>query len=302
MSSMFPRLIVLLSLILPLPLNAVPAAGEPDRQEVILWYRNYDMPSIHALLRLAFDKTPEYGPVRIIRSAEMNQGRALRELRKDSSDVIHLANVASTPERESQLRAIPIPIDGGLLGYRVCLIKPENQPLFEEVRTLGDLRESSIRFGQGQHWPDTKILRANGLEVITSSRFNSLYRMLESDRFECFARGVSEVLFDLEKERTSGLVVENHLMLTYDMPNFFFLSESNVALGHRIQIGLERAILDGSFAVFFDRYFTRAIRALKLGDRRVLRLGNPWTWDRYWPPLTETIMQKTRQRIQLNAH
>lgn len=253
----------------------VRADTAPSR-DYILWYRNFDSPAIHALVDLALRKTPEYGNYRLIRSEELSQGRVLRELSKQQSGLVDIANVATSQERENFLTAIPIPIDGGLLGFRVCVVLPENLPRFENVKTLDDLNASGIRIGQGSHWPDTAILRANGVPVVTHARYEILFAMLRSERFECFARGVGEVLYDLEIENDPNLVIEPNLLLAYAMPSYLFVAPQDRETAHRLQLGMERAILDGSFAEFLSNYYGRAVRALNLSRRQVLILTNPF--------------------------
>lgn len=248
----------------------------PPAREYTLWYRNYDSPAIRALLELALKKTPEYGEFRIIRSEEMGQGRVLRELAHGRTRLIDIANVASSSERESELLAIPIPIDGGLLGFRVCVVLPHSLPLFEGVRTVDDLKERGIRIGQGLHWPDTDILKVNDIPVVTHTRYEILFRMLRNDRFDCFARGVSEVMFDLAIENDPELVIEPSIMLAYPMPSYFFTSPYDYLTAHRVQLGMERAIQDGSFAKFLTQYYGTAIESLALDRRNVIVLRNPF--------------------------
>src|SRR5690606_14087036 len=124
------------------------------------------------------EKTPEYGGFRVLRSAVMVQERALRELTLANSTAIDSANVATNSERERKLVAIPIPIDGGLLGLRVCVTLQDNLPLFEGIRTINDLRSRGLSTGQGLHWPDTPVLSASGIRVVTHARFETLFRML----------------------------------------------------------------------------------------------------------------------------
>ena len=263
---------------LPPPLATADSLISPALapQPVILWYRNYDSPAVHALLTLALEKTPEYGPYQIVRSIEMGQGRALHELMRNSSDVITVANVAATLDREDDLVAIPIPIDSGLLGLRVCLVTPANRDLFEGVDSVAEFRQRGLRVGQGVHWPDTGILQANGVEVITHPQFEILFRMLINDRFECFARGVSEVLYDLEQQHPDEFVIEPHLLIAYPFPSYFFVSRADHETGQRIQLGMERAIEDGSFSAFLDDFYARPVRELGLDQRQVLTLENPF--------------------------
>ncbi|MGF2685542.1 hypothetical protein ACQUWM_03485 [Marinobacter sp. DUT-3] len=248
----------------------------PMEREYKLWYRNYDNPAIRELLELALNKTPEYGDFRITRSEEMGQGRVLRELSRARTSLIDIANVASSSQRESELLAIPIPIDGGLLGFRVCVVLPHSLPLFEGVNSIDDLKERGIRIGQGMHWPDTDILEANDISVVTHTRYEILFRMLRNDRFDCFARGVSEVMFDLEIEDDPNLVIEPSLMLAYPMPSYFFTAPHDYLTAHRVQLGMERAILDGSFARYLADYYSKPIEKLALDRRKVIVLRNPF--------------------------
>ncbi|WP_345782952.1 hypothetical protein [Marinobacter albus] len=252
------------------------AAPFESTRDYILWYRNFDSPAINALVNLALRKTPEYGSFRLVRSQDLSQGRVLRELSRSRSRLVDIANVATSRERERFLAAVPIPIDGGLLGFRVCVVRPEHLPLFREIRTLEDLEESGIRIGQGTHWPDTEVLRANNIEVVTHTRYEILFSMLRNDRFECFARGASEVLYDLEVEADPNLVIEPDILLAYAMPSYLFVAPEDKQTAHRLQLGMERAILDGSFAEFLRTYYGRAVQELDLPHRRILVLENPY--------------------------
>ncbi|TBW49542.1 ABC transporter substrate-binding protein [Marinobacter halodurans] len=281
-----------------LPVQAAPLADSQIPQQIILWYRNYDSPAIQALLDLALTKTPEYGSYTLKRSPEMNQGRALRELANNNSRAVQVANVAASPEREDDLLAVTIPIDGGLLGYRVCVTTRDMLPRFKGITRLADVRERHIRFGQGRHWPDTRILEANGLDVVTHPGFETLFDMLEGGRFECFARGVSEVYYDLALRRDENLVIEPNLLFTYTMPNYFFVGRQDIGLAVRIQLGLERAIADGSFAEFMNTYYTQPIEALNLSGRHVFHLGNPWL-PGGMQGVGKDVLQNTKVRVHL---
>ena len=270
-------LVALLLCLVAMPAPAAMATN--DTREYLLWYRNYDSPAIRALVELALEKTPEYGEFRLVRSEELSQGRVLRELADDQSRLVDIANVATSAERESYLTAVPIPVDGGLLGLRVCVILRQSLPLFEGIRNLEDLRQSGIRIGQGSHWPDTPVLESNGVPVVTHARYEILFGMLRKERFECFARGVSEVLYDLEIARSPNLVVEPNLLIAYPMPSYLFVAPDDQQTAHRLQLGLERAIYDGSFGRFLKNYYGRAVEVLDLDERHVIALDNPFLSD-----------------------
>lgn len=267
-------------------------------KEYRLWYRNYDSPQVLALVSLAFEKTPEYGPYNITRSPEMAQGRVIRELEQPQSSLVDIANVATSNEREENLLPIPIPIDGGLLGFRVCVVLRESLPMFEGINSVSDLQEAGIRIGQGAHWPDTPILQVNGVSVVTHSRYEILFRMLENHRFECFARGVSEVLFDLEMENNKNLVIEPDLLIAYPMPSYFFVSLDDHETAQRLQLGMERAIHDGSFGEYLKRFYGRAMKELQLQKRKVLVLNNPFLTEESWEIGRHTL-EDLQRRIKL---
>ncbi|MBL3556897.1 MULTISPECIES: hypothetical protein [Marinobacter] len=278
-------------------LAAGPSNVSPEN-EYRLWYRNYDSPPIRALVALAFQKTPEYGSFNITRSPEMPQGRVVRELEQQGSTLVDIANVATSNDREDNLRAIPLPIDGGLLGFRVCVVMQESLPMFEGINSISDLQATGIRIGQGAHWPDTAILEANGVTVVTHSRYEILFRMLENHRFECFARGVSEVLFDLELQNNIDLVIEPDLLIAYPMPSYFFVSRRDHETAQRLQLGMERAIHDGSFGRYLNHFYGRAMKELALEKRKVLVLNNPYLTEESWAIGRHTLSD-LRRRINI---
>lgn len=284
---MIPKVLRVLALLL-VPLTGIPSLSYGQQQRLTadatdttvyrLWYRNYDSPPVLAVLSLAFEKTPEYGPYQIERSLEMGQGRALMELRSNNP-LIHIAAVASSPEREEHLYGVPFPVDGGLLGYRVCVTLRDQVARFRGVQTINDMVDRGLRIGQGSHWPDTDILRANGAHVITHARFEQLFVMLANRRFECFARGISEVIFDLELVVNDDLVIEPELLLAYPMPSYFFVSPGDHDVAHRIELGLQRARADGSFEAFMEQFYKEPLRQLNLENRTLLKLTNPFIAD-----------------------
>ena len=109
-----------------------------------------------------------------------------------------LLEEAKTYARIAAKRLLPIriPIQKGILGWRVGLIRKGDQGRFAGVDTLEDLKR--VRLAQGQEWPDTLILRANGIDVITAPRYEGLFKMLVSKRFDYFPRSVNEIWDELE--------------------------------------------------------------------------------------------------------
>ncbi|MFW0758143.1 hypothetical protein ACN1C3_26045 [Pseudomonas sp. H11T01] len=176
---------------------------------------------------------------------------------------------------EAEYRPIRIPIYKGLLGYRIFLIRKEDQPMFSKVRTLNDLQ--GMVAGQGQYWSDTEILRNAGLVVATSTKDEGLFYMLDGGRFDYMPRGVPEPWDEIKGHPNLNLVVERELMLVYPSPAYFFVSRDNPQLAEDLERGLNVAIAKGDF----DRYFYSSpmiqsvLKDANLKGRRAIRISNP---------------------------
>ena len=123
----------------------------------------------------------------------MLQVRAMREVEQRSGlDVVW---TMTSKEREQALLPIRIPIDRGLLGWRLLLVRPAMTARFAEVTSLAELR--ALRGGQGADWPDTSILRDAGLTVDESARYGDLFQKLAAGRIDYFPRSVQEIWGEL---------------------------------------------------------------------------------------------------------
>jgi hypothetical protein len=183
---------------------------------------------------------------------------------------------SSNAEKESLFSPVFIPLYKGLLGNRIFIIHKDNQRKFDNIKTLEDLK--AITIGQGRTWADTKILGSNGLRVITASKYESLFYMVDGGRFDAFSRGVHEPFGELAKRpQLKDLTVEKNLMLVYRMPFYLYASKENKTLAKDIEAGLNAAIADGSFdAVFFgDPAVQDVIAKADMKNRRAIYLDNP---------------------------
>ncbi|MFO7788109.1 MAG: hypothetical protein R6W87_10135 [Halospina sp.] len=265
--------IVLLLLALAAP---VLADTDSSNEAITLWKRNHESPAIRELVKMALAKTPDYGPTEIRASQPMAQGRATRHLRAGNTDRVRIANVASSSERNRELRAVPIPIAQGMLGFRVCIIRKDEQERFDRIFSARDFQQQGLTIGQGAHWPDTRILRQAGFDVVTSPRFRNLLTMLERGRFSCFLHGIGEVLIDMEQYQGGRLTVENRLVFTYRMPSYLFVSPDDQDMAERLTVGLHRAMLSGDYEAWFSTYFRRPLRELEVMERVFIPLPNPF--------------------------
>jgi len=197
------------------------------------------------LLELALSKTQATdGPFDITAySHQLTKARFEAELAHNG--VVNVVWSVTSNELEAHLLPIRISLLKDLNSYRIFLIRKEDQPLFDHVKSLEDLR--ALKAGQGSHWRDTDVLLANNLPVVTSPQFEPLFGMLLGKRFDYFPRGLDEVWNEEKLYAEKGLITEQHLMLHYRSPKYFFVNKHNTALADRIERGLRIAIADGSF-------------------------------------------------------
>lgn len=204
--------------------------------------------------------------------APMQQARGIYEL-SSSKGNIDILWTMTTDEREAQLIPIRIPIDKGLIGWRIALLTAANANIFRNVKSLNDL--AAFTAGQELDWPDGPILKSNGLPVKTSASYEPLFNMLKAGRFEYFPRSVFEVQVELDDRPGQNLVIDRHIALYYPSALYFFVSPREPKMAEDIQNGLEEMIRNGSFEKTFQRYQLATIKNINLKSRTIIKLRNP---------------------------
>ncbi|MEG1054582.1 MAG: hypothetical protein RSF79_21385 [Janthinobacterium sp.] len=111
---------------------------------------------VTALLQQALERSGQAYALR--RSAlRMVQTRAMQEIATASGSV-DVVWAMTSRARETQLLPVRIPIDRGLIGWRVALIQARQPDLLRGVRSIAALARLSA--GQMRDWPDAAILLA----------------------------------------------------------------------------------------------------------------------------------------------
>lgn len=238
----------------------------PRPQRPVELLRWYPLELLHLALQ-ASGLTHELVPSELV----MVQSRALRELR-ERAGAVDVAWSVTSQAREDALQPIRIPIYRGLYGWRVLLVQQGRAQSFANVHSLADLRRRTLL--QGHDWPDTEILRANGLPVLTTARYEHLFAMLAHGRADGFPRGVTEVEFELG-QAGAGIELEPHLLLHYPTAEYFFVSRHRPELAQALEQGLRSLLEQGELEALLQRHHGAALKELQLGRRRVLRLHNP---------------------------
>lgn len=198
------------------------------------------------------------------------QSRALKQLEDDQG--IDVVWTMTSIEREKNLLPVRIPIYKGLYGWRLLLIKPQSQPLLEEVNDLSGLARLPLLQGRG--WPDTHVLLANGLRVYGTPHTEGLFDMLQHDRGVAYPRSVLEIWREQDYYQ-HDFVVEKRLVLYYPTAMYFFFRKSDQELAASVASGLLRMQESGEFDRLFTLYHQQALDKAGLAQRKVLSLWNP---------------------------
>ncbi|BFM09886.1 transporter substrate-binding domain-containing protein [Simiduia litorea] len=177
-------------------------------------------------------------------------------------------------ERETEHLAIKIPLNRGLMGYRVALVRRAEPDILAGVSNLEQLKQFTA--GQMYVWSDTKILTSQGLVVVPGSNYDTLFRMLVAGRFDFFPRSVTEVSQELALHAAMGISLDQHLLIRYPAAMYFFVNKQDTKLAADIERGLEMLLTSGEFMQRFDRYYGDVIRELHLESRTPIDLNNPY--------------------------
>ena len=233
------------------------------------------------LVKLALEKTkPEFGNYKMIAvPAELNTLRALSDVANNlyGNMVIELSYEAELTQ-SGNLTFINIPLDGGIVGYRICFVSPAKKEAVANVKNLQELQKFTI--AQGVGWADTQILQANGFNVIEIPVYTNIFKMITSNRVDLFCRGINQIKSEMEYfKNLKGLDFDRSFVLVYDLPRFFYIHKGNVVAKNRIQKGLEIAFNDGSFRALWEKYNRESIEYAGLANRKIYYLKNPLLKD-----------------------
>jgi len=252
----------------------VPASG-PDAPRVVVYPSagqandsrgNYYV----SLLRLALARSDAVYEVRPSTEATVTR-RALVEMAAGRGiDVLWAPRVTTL---DHDFLPVPIPLDHGILGWRIFLIDKRDSAVFAAIRSLEQLKAYSA--GQVGEWADTAIMRANGIPVVDTTLYENLFPMLAAHRFSYLPRGIAEIDGEARNYAALGLVIEPRLALHYPYCTCFYVRRQNRELARQIETGLRRVLKDGSMEALFQQFNGPAIQRAALARRVVFELANP---------------------------
>jgi hypothetical protein len=229
-----------------------------------------------ALLQLALEKTrSEYGDFRLQPMPPRNYTRSLKAVVDNTyPNLVVETSYEQALTHHAQLDFIDFPVDLGVLGYRVCFINPKLKATDVKIETLAQLQQYTFVHGVG--WADTEVFRHNGLKVQEIENYDGIFLMVIGGRVDFFCRGVNEVLGEKEQfKHLSKLMIDDHFMLVYPLPRFFYFNKSNQLAKKRISLGLDKAYADGSLQQLWQVHHRPSLDLVKLQGRNVIYLENP---------------------------
>lgn len=239
---------------------------------------NYTM----QVLKEALDATiPDYGPYTLkYAEKEMNRSRTFNEMQLGER-----VNIADTPITESwsdKLIRIPIPVQRGILSYRLFLVNKDNKDLLTEVETLEDLKK--IRQGSGAQWAITTALKDSKFNIIEGTTKDSLLNMLSAKRFDIYGRGINEIFGELADHGKThpDIVIDQHIALYSYLPTYFHVSPSRARIAERIDIGLRKINATGRHEELFLKHHQNFIKAANLEKRKIFMLRADSKNDEHW--------------------
>lgn len=181
---------------------------------------------------------------------------------------------------KGSIRMIPIPIDRGLLGYRINLLLDTRRDLLADVRNTTDLAEFTI--GQAERWTDLDIYRAAGITTkeVKAWHQGEFTAQLEAGFIDIFPLGLEETLsyfLPRFQERYPQLTTDPHILIRYPWFRFVWVSAKpeTDALYAALVKGFDIIARDGSFLAIWRQY-RRTPPAGIFANRTVIELDNPF--------------------------
>lgn len=197
------------------------------------------------------------------------QDRALLLLNESLLDVVW---TGASKHREEHYRAIRIPIQKGLLGWRLFLVNKDNAELLKSVESSQQLRLFSIGLGGG--WPDVALFSDNGFVVHTTTSYDALFHMLQKRRFQLFPRSVMEIWGEYESYKHFDIAVEPHVIVRYPYANFFFVNKQDETLALDIEAGFKAIIDSGEYETLFQATYQDVLKRSRFSERKIMTLKN----------------------------
>ena len=219
---------------------------------------------------------PSHGPYEIIYSEEPLTSTRKHELlvAGDKVNIDRLVGFSAVEGPRKGLLRVEQPILNGVMGYRVLLIRKEQQDLFAPIKTAAQLQRFTMGFGRG--W-EGYVYTHNNFRVVEAPNMDQLLKMLAGKRYSFVPLGVIEIEdnYTLAGEPVNSLAIEQNLLLYMPLPVYFYVSPAAPALAERLTLGLKTIYANGRAQQIFRQHFGARLQRLNLSRRHIIHLQNP---------------------------
>ncbi len=202
----------------------------------------------------------------------MTSGRVLPELM--TGELINVIAEAPKTQWSEKLIAIDVPLRKGVQGFRIFIIKQQNQSLFSDINTFEQFK--LIPTGSGMFWSTRFAMEKAGMDVVIGSSYDGLFHMLDKERFISFGRGINEAYDEVETygKIYPDLIVEKNTLLHIPLVTLFHVSPAHPQLANRIKVGLQRIKDNGLFDEAFHQEHCQFLVKSQLSQRQVFTIDN----------------------------
>ena len=208
-----------------------------------------------------------------------------RNLFMISSGQTHVDMMPATPARlqlvqQGKLRVIKVPLDRGLLGYRLNLLLSSQRDKLAEVKTASDLAHFSM--GQNVGWMDIEIYRASGILTKEVKRWSNgeFAEQMEAGFLDLFPLGLEETLsyfLPHLQQKYPQIIADPYLLVRYPGYRFVWVSPhpDDDALYAALQRGFNTIVDDGSYLRIWAEHRKPPPNAF-FNRRTIIDLPNPF--------------------------
>lgn len=246
-------------------------SNQPSTMHINVWHKNQRVAATFEFIELALAKV-SLPHVFNVRTIEDNDAAYAALSQSDSKNRLDIMVAGVSIARETQFLPVYVPLDRGLLGFRVCIIAPQEQSRFNSVNQVSDFAQKALRVSLVDGWPDVQVMTENHIPVVTSSHYGQAVSAVESQEADCFSRSVIEV--GKELQALPQLTEENHVALIYPFADIIYVNPNNPELHRQIQSGLYRALEDRSFHQLHDQHYQQLLVDHEFYARKLLIMEN----------------------------
>ena len=198
---------------------------------------------------------------------------------------LHVAFMPPDPERmdlenRGIIKSIKVPLERGMLGYRICLLREADKDLLKYVESVDDLKHLTVGLGLG--WGDIAVYTNAGITVVEApfTKTTDPLKSLVAKHFDALPLGVNEYQLFLQEfnKESGGVVQDKHIAIRYPWYRYVWISTAaphSAELYEALSKGFGIIASNGEFITIYEK-FKGALPPATLSNRRTIELENPY--------------------------